>query len=133
MENSINYSNESISLHCKRYLTNLINFVAGDINEQDEDKQDQDQRADHDLNDIFVERQTECSVAVITAVAGSCITSLLVMMVVVKLVVLMMVVVMVLIVIVVMVVMVTVVMVTLVMVIVVMVVRLVVIVVLFVH
>jgi len=55
--------------------TNLINFVAGDINEQDEDKQDQDQRADHDLNDIFVERQTECSVAVITVVAGSCYSS----------------------------------------------------------
>ena len=55
-----------------RYLTNLINFVAGDINEQDEDEQDQDQRADDDLNDIFVERQAECGVLMLTALAGSC-------------------------------------------------------------
>ena len=72
MENSINYSNESISLHCKRYLTNLINFVAGDINEEDEEEQNQDQRPDDDLNDIFVERQAQGCMLLLTALAASC-------------------------------------------------------------
>ena len=62
----------SLSLHYKRYLTNLINFVAGDVNEKDEKEENQDQRADDDLNDIFVERQAQCCMLLLATLAASC-------------------------------------------------------------